>query len=129
MPKSRTRKPSGGHAPRRERPRLDVELGAVPVEAGEAIALVVATDVDGIRHAAVMPRSVARLPEESIAVLRSLQRNVLATQHLTNQLDYLVDQARDEGASWAAIGWSVGTTGEAARQRWGDFDTAQEPRR
>lgn len=126
MPKSRSRKPPAGRSPRRDRPHLDPELGAVPYDEDHAI--VVATDLDGTRHGVVLPRSIAKLPEESIAVLKSVQRNVLQTQALTQQLDYLVDQARDEGISWAAIGWSVGTTGEAARQRWGDFDAAQERR-
>ena len=35
------------------------------------------------------------------------------------ETDELVAEARSAGLSWAVIGWSVGTTGEAARQRWG----------
>lgn len=36
-----------------------------------------------------------------------------------------VSLARDEGVSWDLLGWSVGTTGSAARKRWGvDADGA-----
>lgn len=114
---------SGGRPVRRDRPRLDVELGAV--DAGEDVVIRMTSD---LADAVVLPRSVARLGEEQMVTLKAVQRNVLQTQILTQQLDYLVDQARDEGVSWAAIGWSVGTTGEAARQRWGDFDAAAQPR-
>lgn len=30
----------------------------------------------------------------------------------------LVDQLRDSGLSWSRIGWAIGTSGEAARQRF-----------
>ena len=39
-----------------------------------------------------------------------------------NALARLVAECRDYGVSWAAIGWSIGTSGEAARQRFGGSD-------
>jgi hypothetical protein len=46
--------------------------------------------------------------QELAGIVRATQLGIAET----------VQEARSAGASWDAIGWSVGTTGEAARQRW-----------
>lgn len=52
----------------------------------------------------------------AVAGLRAaVQERSAAEQHLLNA----VSAARASGLSWAAIGRFVGTTGEAARQRYG----------
>lgn len=128
MPKSRTRKRPEAPPPRRRPlPDLDPSVGAV--DAGEDINLIVVTDAHGERHAAVLPRSISRLNEDQTYWVKALQRNAIEMEGLRQKLDTLVDHAREDGVSWAAIGWSLGVTGEAARVRWGDFDTATEPGR
>jgi hypothetical protein len=127
MPKSRSRKRPDTRPPRRPLPDLDPSVGATDTD--EDVSLIVATDGEGNRHAVVLPRSISRLSEHQTFYVKALQRNAIQMEGLRQALDTLVDEARDEGVSWSAIGWSLGTTGEAARQRWGDFDTATEPRR
>lgn len=65
------------------------------------------------------PLSVRRLGTEALSALSELQRLVLERQRLSEQIDGQVGKLRDAGASWGAVSWAVGTTGEAARQRWG----------
>lgn len=48
-------------------------------------------------------------------VRKAFQRRAATEQHLTDA----VNAARDDGQSWAAIGAMLGTSGEAARQRYG----------
>lgn len=77
------------------------------------------TIVRGGGFAAYMPGSVAKLDGDTIAMLRELQRHVMEMERMRARMDDLVLSARMHGASWSAVGWSVGTTSEAARQRWG----------
>ena len=62
-------------------------------------------------------------PEESdikdAASLRELRLAVQARAEAERHLADAVSIARGEGHSWAAIGAMVGTSGEAARQRYG----------
>lgn len=51
--------------------------------------------------------------------LRAVRDAVLARADAERNLGDAVVRARHEGHSWAAIGAMVGTSGEAARQRYG----------
>ena len=53
------------------------------------------------------------------AALRAVGRSFQARADAERQLADAVSVARAEGHSWAAIGAMVGTSGEAARQRYG----------
>lgn len=53
---------------------------------------------------------------DALAKVRAL---VLARSAAERDLGAAVAAARDEGHSWAAIGAMLGTSGEAARQRYG----------
>jgi len=74
---------------------------------------------DGRAAAFFAPRAYKRLTDEGQQVLASLQRIAAQIHEMQAHLDEHVLDARDLGASWDLIGWSVGTTGEGARQRWG----------
>lgn len=60
-----------------------------------------------------------QLHSDALDVLADMQTTVRRLQSQRTALDVLVDQARQVGVAWHLIGFSVGTTGEAARQRWG----------
>jgi hypothetical protein len=66
-----------------------------------------------------VPRSVSRLGSEQRAVLDRLTATAVALHEQQADLDEKVTAARANGVSWAAIGSALGTSGEAARQRWG----------
>ena len=51
--------------------------------------------------------------------LRVLRRAFQARANAERALATAVAQARDDGHSWSAIGAMVGTSGEAARQKYG----------
>lgn len=53
------------------------------------------------------------------AELGALHQAVLARGDAEHQLVQAIKQARDAGAPWSAIGTLLGTSGEAARQRYG----------
>lgn len=74
------------------------------------------------REAIFMPRGISRLGEEGFDQARELQRITSALRIGTERLDVAVLDARVLGFSWDSIGFCVGTTGEAARQRWGHFN-------
>lgn len=74
---------------------------------------------DGRAAAFFAPRAYKRLAREGQLVLSSLQQIAAQIHEMQGHLDQHVLEARDAGASWDLIGWSVGTTGEGARQRWG----------
>ena len=54
--------------------------------------------------------------------LRALSKAVQARAETEKQMVDVVSDARAEGHSWSAIGGILGTTGEAARQRYKDSD-------
>jgi hypothetical protein len=66
-----------------------------------------------------LPRSITRLTGEAEVTVHALQEAATHRAQIDEDIEQLVSEARELGVSWAAIGWSVGTTGEAARQRWG----------
>ena len=67
----------------------------------------------------VEPSGLARLSDSAQEHLAQLQRLVLERQELLHQINDLIPELRYQGVSWGLIGWSVGTSSEAARQRWG----------
>jgi hypothetical protein len=57
--------------------------------------------------------------ERDPAVFAELRRAVLSRSDAERTIRDAVAQAREHGYSWAFIGSLIGTTGEAARQRYG----------
>lgn len=53
------------------------------------------------------------------ASLRAVRQAFIARAEVERELLNVVVQARHDGHSWASIGAMVGTSGEAARQRYG----------
>ena len=103
--------------------------GQVPVEdmhpmrdevaAAKGVSVRVVTDSAGKRSAVLVPVAFARLSQEAVEVVADLQREALRLQEIRERVEALVIESRDVGASWAVIGWSVGTSESAARKRWG----------
>lgn len=56
---------------------------------------------------------------DDATALRSLRTAVLARAEADRAVATAVSDARETGHSWAAIGAMLGTSGEAARQRFG----------
>lgn len=53
------------------------------------------------------------------SALRELRHAFLARAEAEQRVTNAVEKARGDGHSWASIGAMVGTSGEAARQRYG----------
>ena len=53
------------------------------------------------------------------SALRELRQAFLARAEGEQRVTTAVEKARGEGHSWASIGAMIGTSGEAARQRFG----------
>ena len=53
------------------------------------------------------------------AALREVRKAFLARAEAEQRVTDAVEKARVEGHSWASIGAMLGTSGEAARQRYG----------
>lgn len=68
----------------------------------------------------LLPRSLTRLDGEGQDLAATLQHTAAALAELQAALEDQVHALRDAGGSWSLVGWCVGTTGEAARQRWGE---------
>ena len=62
------------------------------------------------------PDPADELDAESVAALRSA---VMERSQAERHLFEAVSHARESGMTWAAIGLLLGTSGEAARQRYG----------
>jgi hypothetical protein len=63
------------------------------------------------------PSAADELDSEAVAALRgAVQERSDAERHMIDAIRI----ARESGMSWSAIGLFVGTTGEAARQRYSD---------
>lgn len=65
------------------------------------------------------PAAYRRLKGDALASVQDVQEAAAAISEWQQALEESVAAAREEGVSWDLIGWSVGTTGNAARQRWG----------
>ncbi len=57
--------------------------------------------------------------ERDPAAFAELRRAVLSRSDAERSIKEAVDHAREHGYSWASIGSLIGTSGEAARQRYG----------
>jgi hypothetical protein len=92
----------------------------VPGAAGglpsEDVALVLPRDGG---PAIVTPASFDRLGPDARDLAGQLMRLVGQRRMLAREIDALVEHMREHRISWVVIGWCVGTTAEAARQRWG----------
>jgi hypothetical protein len=53
------------------------------------------------------------------SALRELRHAFVARADAEQRVTEAVETARDDGHSWASIGAMIGTSGEAARQRYG----------
>jgi hypothetical protein len=51
--------------------------------------------------------------------LRKVRKAFLARAEVERRVNEAVEKARSEGHSWASIGAMLGTSGEAARQKYG----------
>lgn len=67
----------------------------------------------------ITPERLSRLNEVQAASVADVQRISMHLREVREELDEAVRLAREDGISWHLIGWSVGTTAEGARQRWG----------
>jgi hypothetical protein len=67
----------------------------------------------------LLPRSLQGLSGDAAEAVADLQSCALEIHEKQRALEVFVHEARGYGVSWAGIGWSVGTSAEAARQRWG----------
>lgn len=105
--------------PRRGVP--DFEGGMVGAE-HEGDVDVIVRALGGRREAIFLPRGITRLGEEGFDTAHRLQHLTLEMSRLSEGLTAAVNDARALGFSWSSIGFCVGTTGEAARQRWGYVD-------
>lgn len=82
------------------------------------------TDYDGddvviTCDATIVPASLRRLSQvdrETTTLIMLRAREIMEAQ---DALATLVEEAREDGISWGAIGWSLGMTGEGARLRYG----------
>jgi hypothetical protein len=61
--------------------------------------------------------------ERDPATLRRLRDAVIARSDAERSIRDAVAAARADGQSWAAVGLMLGTSGEAARQRYGQPQT------
>jgi hypothetical protein len=67
----------------------------------------------------IVPKSLRNAPPERRAAVTALTKAAAAYEEAGHLVDELVAEARDNRVSWDGIGWAVGTTGSAARKRWG----------
>jgi hypothetical protein len=72
------------------------------------------------RGATMVPRTLQKIPAEAKLEIAGVIRRVAGINKLHEELDELVESLRSRGVSWHGIGWALGTTGEAARQRFGE---------
>jgi hypothetical protein len=70
-------------------------------------------------RAVLVPRALRDLrgaPADLVADLQHVAGEIARGQDL---LDGLVPECREAGLSWNSIGWCLGISSQAARQRWG----------
>lgn len=93
--------------------RVSKELRADHRELGEGI---VYADADGT---IIEPQAVRRLGPEARSQYRHLSQLSREREGIENEIRALVLGMRSHGISWSVIGLAIGTTGEAARKRYG----------
>ena len=84
-----------------------------------AVQIVRTSDGEAFFRPARRPRAWDWMGEEGQSLMSGLQHIAAEIHEMQGHLERHVLEARKIGASWDLIGWSVGTTGDAARQRWG----------
>ena len=95
-----------------EEPVTDGEVGAAGA--------VIARDVDGSAFfRPVAPRAVRELRGARADLFADLQEMEHHLEQIRAEQDRCVEDLRAGGVSWAVIGFGIGISGEAARQRWG----------
>lgn len=67
----------------------------------------------------MVPRSVEALGPAQVEAVQRMQRIELQRRDVERQLDELVIKSRRAGLTWAAIGWALGVSAQAASQRYG----------
>lgn len=67
----------------------------------------------------LLPRSIRQATPHAQGVAADLMGLARRIDELEADLSELVWAGRDAGLSWEAIGYSIGTSGSAARKRWG----------
>jgi hypothetical protein len=77
----------------------------------------------------MLPSFVERLSGDALEAYADLQRAAVARHQLLARIEALVGELRGYGASWAAIGWALGVSSEAARLRWNPEQPQPERRR
>jgi hypothetical protein len=98
---------------------LDLSVGG-PEFADERVVLAMTIDPETSRvRAALLPRSIRTATPELAALYADCQGITTKIAALAEDLDALVPEMREAGASWSAIGWCCGISREAAYQRWG----------
>lgn len=68
---------------------------------------------------AIRPRAWNRLDPQGQSLVAGIQTIAAQIHEMQGHLEEHVTEAREQGVSWDLVGWSVGTSGNAARQRWG----------
>lgn len=115
-----------------------LELGVVTAWDGTSVIVHAMKADPSISEVIAMPRSVREILEQADELARRfedlepdpgdkagaealavLHRAVLGKAAAENAIVEAVNHARDHGQSWDAIGRRLGTSGEAARQRYG----------
>lgn len=70
--------------------------------------------------AGLVPESFGRLSSDERGLCTQLISLVGRRRWLAREIDDLVQHMRHHGLSWGVVGWCVGTSSEAARQRWSE---------
>ena len=105
----------------REKPRKPRTAGPQVTQpaAVDGSVYVVAGDGPGSAFVAPTPTSYRRLSDVQRRTFARLQDHAEQLAAMDQHMRELVADARDAGVSWGLIGWSLGMTGEGARQRYG----------
>ena len=89
-----------------------------PEPVGEAVYVAAGTGA-GSAFVAPTPASYRRLSDAQRRTFARLQDHAEQLAAMDQHMRELVADARNAGVSWGLIGWSLGMTGEGARQRYG----------
>ncbi len=84
------------------------------------LALSVRTMPDGSRSAIFWPVGWGKLDDYGRELVSDIQHTVMDRQRLLVELDGLVQELRNAGASWTVVGWCTGMTQQAAHKRWAE---------
>ena len=106
MAKARRRKAQQARATTAPTPALD-SLGPVTVE-----------EMRGIFFGET-PRAVEHLDRAALEGLQALRKQGEIIDQAQSERGRIVATLREQGVSWASIGWAQGMTAEGARKRWG----------